>query len=714
VPVAVRKKLRDLVAGTDALATRVAHGAFTLIFWPVAYAVALGSGAYVLGHRGSLAVVYTNKVPTAETFRMGFWTLGAYLATILLYAAIMLGRRLRRGDSGGFGTIAEINRRLRPILALPVLPILSTANIERDSPKETFFLVLLVAVAVGAGAYAWVRPAPLDTGDPVAMGPPALIDAPPPRRPIRAALSRLAAGLSIAGLFAGYGGFFSWLAITNHRALNTRTTDLGYYDNIFYNSAHGRPLGCSFIKAGYHGSAHFDPLLVALSPLYYLYPRAEMLLVLQSVWLAAGVVPLYLLAERKLGRRLPAVAIAAMYAVYPALHGANMYEFHSLTLLSPIALALLYFLEIEAYRRYFVTLAIALLCREDVALLMCFVGAYAVYTRRPRMARAGWITISASVVYFAVVKRFFMTSADIFMSGKNSYSFAYYYDDLIPNHNGIGGMLLSLVTNPVFVVKTVMAEAKLVYVVTLFLPLLFLPFVAKPGRVMLVYGLFFCMLATRGAVFSPHFQYSSVIIPAAFALTPEALRQIEDGRLARAIGLDGHRLSRALVPAAFAASLLVSWKFGGVLENQAFKGGFVRVARSLSDKDRETYAWVRENAAKIPEQARVGVTNRVGAQVSNRKIAYFYPEHQDVDWLFLDEAEIKGAELDKHHKAVQAGTWIVVARRDRLAFYKRGNKPGAHAAAPSPLPALLPALHPKAPLAPPPPAVPAPQPAPKR
>jgi len=57
-----------------------------------------------------------------------------------------------------------------------------------------------------------------------------------------------------------------------------------------------------------------------------------------------GVVPAYLLARGRLDSRLAGVALAAMYAVYPALHGANMYEFHSLTLLSPLVLTLLYFL----------------------------------------------------------------------------------------------------------------------------------------------------------------------------------------------------------------------------------------------------------------------------------------------------------------------------------------------------------------------------------
>ncbi|MFT3774484.1 MAG: DUF2079 domain-containing protein [Minicystis sp.] len=689
----VRAKLKDIAAAMDAFSTRVSSVTVDVLLWPLAYAITLTAAVFFARHTTWLGVITTNKVPLADSVRMVLWTAGGAVLLGLFYAGVLLVQRLRKGDSGGLATVAAINRRMRPVLGLPLVAALSQQGIERDSPKETFLFIVLVAFAFGAGVYAWLRPMPTDGPASPAGDVP---DAPPPRRPIREGLAQAGATFAVAALWAGYGLFFSWLSIVNHRALNTRTTDLGYYDNIFYQSIHGHPLACSFIKAGYHGSAHFDPLLVVLSPLYLLHPNAEMLLVLQSVWLGMGVLPLYLLSYHKLGRRLPALAIAAMYALYPALHGANMYEFHSLTLLSPLALTLLYFLEVGAYRAYFIALVPALLCREDVSLIMCFVGAYGIYTRVPRRVRAGWITIFASLLYFAVVKRFFMTSADIFMSGKDSYSFAYYYEDLIPNHNGIGGMLVSLLTNPVFVLRTMLAEAKIVYMLTIFVPVLFLPFVAKPGRVLLLYGMLFTLLASRSAVFSPHFQYSSVILPMAFALTPEALRQIEDGRVANRLNLDGPRLSRALIVATFTASVLVSWKFGGIVDNQAFRGGFARVARGLTDKDRETFAWIEETTAKIPRNASVGTTNRLGAHVSNRMQAYFYPEKQNVDWLFLDENEIKATELDKHNKNVQSGAFVLVARREKMALYKKGTaKPGAAPAAPA-APAPPPAPKPPA------------------
>ena len=670
----VRTKLSglasSLLSSLDATASRLAHVTLGLTVWPVLYAVALGSTAFILRHAGFVPLLDTNKVLTPDSYKMIAWV-GVTLAVLAVFYGVAVPvarfRARRRGapPPSGTGVVAGINGRLRPLLALPLLPALTFAGIERDSPKETFFLIALAAAVGGASAYAWLRPE--GPFGPALPGEGDVADAPPPRRRLREGAAKVLAGLAVLALWVGYGGFFSRLSVINHHALNTRTIDLGIYDNIFYQSSHGHPLACSFVKAGYHGSAHFDPILVVLSPLYRLYPRAEFLLVLQAVWLGAGVVPVYLLARGRRVGRLGAVALAAMYALYPALHGANMYEFHSLTLVVPVMLWLLYFLEAGRFKSYWLMLLPVLLVREDVAILMCFVGLYAVLARRPRWTRLGWITILVSVVYFVVVKRFFMTSADVFNSGnKDAYSFAYYYDDLIPNHNGVGGMLISLLTNPIFILKTMLGEAKVLYLLTLFVPVAFLPLVARPGRVLLVWGLFFCLLASRGPVFSVHFQYSALIIPIVFAITPAALARLEDGPLVRAAGLDGARLRRALLFAAFVASLLVSWKFGGVLENTTFRGGFTPPARALGVKEAETYAWIREQVDKLPIGASVGLTQRTGAHAANRRAAYYYPEHLGVEWLFIDEAELKAPDLEK-----AKATFDLVARHDKLAIYHR-------------------------------------------
>ncbi|WP_437657994.1 DUF2079 domain-containing protein [Sorangium sp. So ce1182] len=679
-----RTRLSSALAKLDGAIERLARAALTLAPWPILYGMSIAVTAWVFTHPSRLAPLDTNKLNELERRWMAGGAVAAIVVVGLAYFAVMLARRSLTRSWAFVNTVGRLNRALVPLLALPFVAALKLPNIEKDSPKTAIFFAAVAAALVGAGVYAWGRSAIPHAGR-------ELDDAPAPARADddrSAALARAGrwlAPLALAALWAGYGIFFSRLAITNHHALHTRTPDLGYYDNIFYQSIHGRPLGCSWLRAGYHGSAHFDPILVLLSPLYLIYPRAEFLLVLQSVWLGAGVVPVYLLARDKLEHRGKALVLAAVWALYPALHGANMYEFHSLALISPLVVWLLYFYETGRDRLYWTTLAALLLCREDVSLLMCFIGLYAIFDRRAGRTRLGWVTIATSLVYFVIVKLFFMTSAGIIMSGKDAYSFAYYYEELMPNRSGLGGLVISLLTNPVFALKVMLEEPKILFLLQLFVPLCFLPFFARPGRWMLAYGLLFCLLASRDAVFSIHFQYSSILFPIAFALTPIALRGAADSAPAAYLGLDGRRLSRALLAAMLVASALVSWKFGGFIENASFRGGFSRVARKLTPDQEATYAWVTKQVAAIPPGAIVGATSKMGPHVSNRKEAYFYPGDRAAlaQYVLLDEAELKGKDLERHNAAVKRGELMEVDRLKKMALFKR-VKPAAKEPPPPP------------------------------
>lgn len=661
-----RTRLNSALAKLDGAIERIARAALTLAPWPILYGMSIAVTAWVFTHPGRLAQLDTNKLTELERRWMAGGAVAAIVGVGLAYFLVMLARRALTPSWAFVNTVGRLNRALVPLLALPFVAALKVPNIEKESPKTAIFFAALAAAAVGAGVYAWGRGA---------LGGARELDDARGRAGALARAGRWLAPLSVAGLWAGYAAFFSRLAITNHHALHTRTPDLGYYDNIFYQSIHGRPLGCSWIKAGYHGSAHFDPILVLLSPLYLIYPRAEFLLVLQSAWLGAGVVPVYLLAKDKLEHRGKALLLAVVWAIYPALHGANMYEFHSLTLISPLVVWLLYFYETGRDRLYWVALAALLLCREDVSLLMCFIGLYAIFDRRAGRTRLGWVTIATSLVYFVIVKLFFMTSAGIIMSGKDAYSFAYYYAQLMPNRTGLGGLVVSLLTNPVFALKVMLEEPKILFLLQLFVPLCFLPFLARPGRWMLAYGLLFCLLASRDAVFSIHFQYSSVLFPIAFALAPIGLKRAADSAPAAYFGLDGRRLSRALLAAMLVASALVSWKFGGIIENASFRGGFSRVARELTPDQEATYAWVRKQVEAIPPGAVVGATSKMGPHVSNRKEAYFYPGSSEraalVQYVLLDEGELKGKDLERHNAAVKRGELAELSRRRKMALFKR-------------------------------------------
>jgi uncharacterized membrane protein len=644
------------MADVDELIARATRALTGPLLWPIVISVALGSGLWAHAHPAELPLLAANKLPQPLRLQGVLWVAAAFGAVTLLYAGAVLARRALAGSAEVVATIATLNRLLFPLLALPLTAALRLPEIEKESPKLTLFFIALTAAVCARASYAWPTPTPSDDE----------LDAPPDPR--RERLYSILAGLALGAVAAGYTAFFSRLAITNHHALNTRTADLGYYDNIFYQSIHGTPLGCSFLRSGVHSSAHFDPILILLSPIYLIYQRAETLLVFQSAWLAAGVVPLYLLAREYTMSRAAGVVLALIYAAYPALHGANLYEFHSLTLITPLLLWLLYFLEIGAVKRYAAVVIALLLCREDVSLLLCFVGVHCLISLRPARARLGVYTILAGAAYFVLAKSVFMRST---MLG----GYSYYYEELIPEKKGVTELLISLVTNPAFAVKLVLEEQKIIFLALLFLPLAFLPFAAKSGRIMLVYGFLFCLLASRDPVYSVHFQYTAVLFPIAFALTPAALRRIEDGA-ARGIGLSGRRLSKALLGAGLVAGVLLGLKFGALADNASFRGGFHPITRSLTAEQEARYAWLRSQIDKIPPTASVGATRKLGPHISNRREAYVYPykegyPEEPAHYVIADESEIKDEQLEAHRRAVGRFELVELARNGSIALFIR-------------------------------------------
>jgi uncharacterized membrane protein len=463
------------------------------------------------------------------------------------------------------------------------------------------------------------------------------------------------------------------MTLINFQALHPHTIDLGLYDNVLWHTAHGDWLGSSLLKGGHHNSAHFDPILIAIAPLYALRPYADTLLVLQIVWVSSAMLPLYLLASEQLASPLYALGFAAMYAAHPAVHGAALYEFHSLTLVGPLLIWLVYFLERGSYRAYALMLVPVLLCREDVSLLMCFVALYAILRGGRERVRAGWMTALVSIAYFVVVKRFLMDSSDLLNSGAESYGFSYYYADLVPNDNGGKGLAVSLLTNPGFVLRNVLVTPKLEFAAALLLPLALLPLAARPARTMLVYGAIFCLLASKPAVYSIAFQYSSLVLPLAFAAAVIALEQVPRWRIVVAHGLDAARVRRALFAFALTASALVSWKLGAFDPDHVFYAGFTPIARELDEAEREQYAWVRAQVAAIPPAASVAATQRLGPFVSNRRDAYNYPSAKPSDYLFVDEGEMSLEDAVTRMQRVAHGELEVVSRHQSLVLYRSAS-----------------------------------------
>src|SRR5262249_15828781 len=130
-----------------------------------------------------------------------------------------------------------------------------------------------------------------------------------------------------------YAIFFSIATIRNQYNLQTSGYDLGIENNLVWNAAHWNgPLFKTSVHAGGPVGSHIGLHETYISYLfdipYRLLPRPETLLVLQSLLIGGGAVPLYPLARRTL-RAWAAGLVALLFLFYSPTPRAEPYHLHS-------------------------------------------------------------------------------------------------------------------------------------------------------------------------------------------------------------------------------------------------------------------------------------------------------------------------------------------------------------------------------------------------
>ena len=95
---------------------------------------------------------------------------------------------------------------------------------------------------------------------------------------------------------------FGALALLRHWTFHSTASDLAVFDQVMWNTVHGRFMESTISLArcephSFFGD-HFSPALLLLVPTYVPFPHPETLIVVQTLALALGVWPIYLLARR--------------------------------------------------------------------------------------------------------------------------------------------------------------------------------------------------------------------------------------------------------------------------------------------------------------------------------------------------------------------------------------------------------------------------------
>lgn len=325
----------------------------------------------------------------------------------------------------------------------------------------------------------------------------------------------------LAALIAAYTSCFSFLSIRERDALYQFDEDLAIYDQIVWNTAHGRIFVSTLIQ---HASNmlgdHFSPAVALFAPIYWISPSPNVLLVGQSLLLALAAIPLYLFARQQLGAT-PALLVAGAYLVYPALHYVNLFQFHEITLLPlPLAVALL---AIEQDRRllFFGSALVALTVKEEVAIVVVGLGLlWWLRRRHPRLAAA---TIALGVVVGFVTMGIILPRFNLAGSG-------YYY---VRRYAYLGNSPLEIaihaLTAPGLLVAHLATPDRLRFLAQLFVPLALLPVLGWEYVVAALPVFGYLLLAESPDQYAIDRHYLTPLLPFLFFGTVVGLRRVAPG-----------------------------------------------------------------------------------------------------------------------------------------------------------------------------------------
>lgn len=208
-------------------------------------------------------------------------------------------------------------------------------------------------------------------------------------------------------LVIAYAMRFSLLSVAVHDGYDTPAYDMGLFDQGIWLLSRFHAPFVTVMGRNLFGD-HTCFILLLVVPLFWVYPHAQALLVLQSWALAAAAIPIYLLGRRLLGRgalgTTLATALAASYLLNPALQNGNLEQFHPECLMV-LALAIAVYAAVDWHPRLLVVAAVAaLLCKQDTALMVIPLGLWVAWRRDRKLGliiaggAAAWMAIAFLVI----------------------------------------------------------------------------------------------------------------------------------------------------------------------------------------------------------------------------------------------------------------------------------------------------------------------------
>jgi uncharacterized membrane protein len=336
-----------------------------------------------------------------------------------------------------------------------------------------------------------------------------------PRRPSTSPRKFHPALIALALLTLGNIAAYGWLAIERHNRFNSTGYDLGIKEQVIWNTAHGRFFASSFEVENAFAD-HFQPVMLALVPAYILFPSPKLLLWVQVIGLAAGAIPLYRLAQRRLSNPWLALAVAAAYLLYPSIGFIDRFDFHPEALAIPAFIAAFEAFDRDALRTASLWLLVPLLSKENMGISVAAFGLYAIAIRQKKWFGLIWMGVG---IAFSSAATFWLIPMLRHEPSNKLLRYAWLGDSP-------GQMMWTLVTKPGYALKNLAEPNRALYLLQLSIPTGFLALLGLPELLMAAPGLAINLLAQHHCQPEIYCHYTVPIVPFVFIGTVTGMQRL--------------------------------------------------------------------------------------------------------------------------------------------------------------------------------------------
>jgi uncharacterized membrane protein len=431
-----------------------------------------------------------------------------------------------------------------------------------------------------------------------------------------------------------YSLVFSYYTILKYYSFRSGAWDLGILVQSVASAARGRfftnNVELYYSPTGSYFGVHFSPILLILIPFFYLVPTVETILVIQSLILALGSVPTYLIGKHCLKDHLSALVLSATYLLNPSLQGINWYDFHPQTFFPVFILSATYFLKKRKPLYFLFFTVLTLLTVEQASYFMVLYTLYVMWELRADVKKL-FSSKKSLLSFLPFITLVIIIVWAVFSSNVKNAINPNPPEELLAVGNyrmlGVRSVMeipVKVLTNPDLLLKAINFDLpnKILYIVLNFAPTCFLAFLSPMALLPSLLWFFLSILSNWPPYYQFGFQYLAFTLPFILIATIKGVQN-----LAEAFNADGGTVKRFLFRICLlmlAVSLIISI-FASPL-SPIHKVGDFRYFRDYGiSYPSNLDATVSKVLRSLPEDARILTTSIVFSHITTNINAYVIP-----------------------------------------------------------------------------------------